>query len=109
MAGETPEQAIGREVLEETGLQVDNFIATPFSRTSSFYFEGRHYHQHERFFAARLPSFSPNPKHLTPMELRSILGHKWWSLEELMQTGERVYPAQLNSWLAFVLKIFQLG
>ncbi len=101
---ETPKQALRREVLEETGHVIAELLPTPFSRTFSFTFEGRPHLQHETFYVAMSPRFNPDPKYLTAMEKRSIIGFKWWSLQELQQTKETIYPAQLASWLEYLVK-----
>lgn len=101
---ETPKEALHREVLEETGHLITELLETPFSRTFSFTFEGRPYFQHETFYMALSPTFDPDPKYLTAIERRSIIGYRWWTLQELRQTGETVYPAQLASWLEFLIK-----
>ncbi len=101
---ETPMEALRREVLEETGHLIAELLATPFSRTFSFIFEGRPHFQHETFYMALSPTFDPDPKSLTAMEKRSIIGYKWWTLQELQQTRETIHPAQLASWLEFLVK-----
>ncbi len=101
---ETPEDALRREVLEETGLLVSPFHKTPFSRTFSFTFEGRLHLQHESYFFAQVHSFTPVSLSFTPIEKRSLIGHRWWSLEELKQTQEAIHPRQLWAWLEYLLK-----
>ena len=39
----------------------------------------------------------------TELEVRTVLGHRWWSAEELRRTGETVYPFQLAELLPGVL------
>ncbi len=101
---ETPLMAIRREVFEETGRRILNFQTTPFSRTFSFVFEGREYCQQERFFVARTPAFEPVSSHFSRIEQRSIIGSRWWTLPELLQTDETIFPSQLASWLEFLIK-----
>ena len=101
---ETPEDALRREVLEETGLLVSPFHKTPFSRTFSLTFEGRLHLQHESYFFAQVHSFTPVSLSFTPIEKRSLIGHRWWSLEELKQTQEAIHPRQLWAWLEYLLK-----
>ena len=101
---ETPTQALRREVMEETGYLITELLETPFSRTFSFIFEGRPHFQHETFYMALSPTFEPDAKRFTAIERRSIIGYKWWTLQELQQTRETIYPAQLASWLEFLVK-----
>ena len=108
-AKETPEDALRREVLEETGLLVSPFQKTPFSRTFSFIFEGRSHLQHESYFFAKVNSFTPVPLNFTSIEKRSLIGHRWWSLEELRLTQETVHPHQLGAWLEYLIKSHSLN
>ncbi len=101
---ETTMQALHREVLEETGLDISSFAKTPFSRTLSFTFESRSYFQHETYFLARVKTFVPDPSGLTPLERRSIIGYRWWHLDELKCTTETIHPPQLAAWLEYILR-----
>ncbi|TAN29796.1 MAG: NUDIX domain-containing protein [Actinomycetota bacterium] len=107
-ANETPLEAIRREVFEETGRHILEFQRTPFARAFKFIFEGREYFQQEVYFMARTASFDPAARHLTQMESRSIIGSRWWTLNELLHTNETIYPSQLASWLEFLIKSFQI-
>ncbi len=73
--GESREDAVVREVLEETGLtlrlaDVGPVVAT---RVADFEFDGATYHQSEWFFAIAVDHYSPNVvifdiKHVLPKE-----------------------------------------
>ena len=54
------------------------------------------YHQHEDFFVVRTARFEPIRDGWTEVELRSVLGHRWWSVDDLVGTYEVVYPEQLG-------------
>jgi 8-oxo-dGTP pyrophosphatase MutT (NUDIX family) len=94
-AGETIEDAARRELLEETGLTVDDIGPARFRRRVIFRLEDGHYDQTEHFFCVRAERFAVTNAGWTDLERRSVLEHRWWSRAELAATAERVYPEQL--------------
>lgn len=94
---ETPAQAAARELYEETGLLVDPRQLGPvvYSELVEFPFDGSRYQAEQNFFLLRVESWEAIPTHFTEVELRSVLGHRWWSIEELESTEERYYPEDL--------------
>jgi 8-oxo-dGTP pyrophosphatase MutT (NUDIX family) len=97
--GETATDAARRELAEETGLRVEDLGPARFARDAEFEFERVAYRQHEDFFVVRTERFEPTRDGWTEVELRSVLGHRWWSAAELVATDETVYPEQLIAWL----------
>jgi 8-oxo-dGTP pyrophosphatase MutT (NUDIX family) len=93
--GESPADAAGRELFEETGLRVDDLGEVRFERDTTFDFEGVTYEQHEYFFAVRTQRFEPTRDGWSDIEQRSVLGHQWWTVEELTITDEVIHPEQL--------------
>ncbi|WP_336922064.1 NUDIX hydrolase [Aquipuribacter sp. SD81] len=100
--GETPVQAAARELWEETGLR-DLPLAGPVAeREAEFTFEGVDYRQHEQFFVVRVggTDLVVAPAAHTELEVRSMLGWRWWSAAELSATTDTVHPEWLAGWLA---------
>ena len=95
--GETPAQGAARELAEETGLVVtpDDLGPSVHARTAQFRFAGGAYRQTEDFFLLRVDAHDVDTAGFSALEVSAVLGHRWWTVEELRGTDERVYPAEL--------------
>jgi 8-oxo-dGTP pyrophosphatase MutT (NUDIX family) len=100
MVGESLEEAVRREVYEETGARVGELGPVVWERNVSFPFDGRQFEQHEWIFVVRTSRFRAQPTGLTELELRFTTGARWWSLEDLVATNEVVYPPRLSALIA---------
>lgn len=94
-SGETHEDAARREVAEETGFELEELGPWIWSREHVFRFEGRLYHQMERYFVAGVPAFEPRSRALGTGEARVFRGLRWWPIEELEASAEEFAPADL--------------
>jgi 8-oxo-dGTP diphosphatase len=95
--GETDEQTIRRELLEETGL--DDFDLGPLVWTRTHHVplgDGRWDGQTERYYLVRTPCFEPAPQ-LSWDELRAenMTAIRWWTLDELETAGTQFAPRRL--------------
>lgn len=95
--GESPVEAAVRELAEETGLQVgpEQLGAVVHTRLTEFPFGGRHYRQAEDYFLLRTGAFDAAPTAPSDVELVAVLGMRWWTIDELRRTRDRVYPEEL--------------
>jgi ADP-ribose pyrophosphatase YjhB (NUDIX family) len=94
---ETFEEAAAREALEE--LSVTDAALTPlWCQTVEFRFRGESIRQVERFFLMRLARGETRIRDLVGEEHRreGIVASRWWSLEEIASTSERIFPEDLG-------------
>ncbi|HYA00274.1 MAG TPA: NUDIX domain-containing protein [Candidatus Binatia bacterium] len=102
--GETAAQAVARELLEETGLQVDPKQLPPpvLRRAADFRWEGVLERHLEVYFLVRVvspqlaPAAGAEPAHLVPE-------HRWWTSEEMLASHQRFVPHLLAERLAALL------
>jgi hypothetical protein len=53
------------------------------------------YAQAEQFFLARVDAHAVDTRGFTPLELRSVVEHRWWARADLRATPDTVYPEGL--------------
>jgi 8-oxo-dGTP pyrophosphatase MutT (NUDIX family) len=96
--GESLEAAAVREVLEETGFSLSESALGPVvaERWTEYEFEAVTYRQEEWFFAVRVDRFAPASDHWDLVEQRSLLGHRWWKVDELATTEDTVFPREVG-------------
>jgi 8-oxo-dGTP pyrophosphatase MutT (NUDIX family) len=107
MPGETPEQAAIRELWEEVGLRANLASPCVWERTHVFTFQGLTYEAQESYFVSRVDSHEPLDDHVNPDELERswTLGHRWWSLEEIVAATHEVFvPRALGELLPALLR-----
>lgn len=103
--GETVEQAAVREVREETGLRLAPQVLGPcvWRGRAVFSFAGLSFDSDEHFHLARVPAFDVDSRGYDAWERAGDMGHRWWSVVELVETTERIYPVGLARLLPRVL------
>jgi len=100
--GETPHDTAVRELFEETGLRVDDLGPL----VASFDFDvnrpgARHSHAHWDFFQHVVDEpFEPSQDGWTDDERVDITGAHWWTLSELIASGEAYSPRILPRLIA---------
>ena len=95
--GETYEQAVVRELLEETGLAVDvEHVGRPVWKRRTI-FQWKHVPElhDERFFFIRIPSHEVDTRGMPVDERDVIREHRWWPIEEIGRSTERFAPARM--------------
>jgi len=93
-AGETPLEAAGRELFEESGLPPESIVNRPVVLWRSFRFNGRDFHQPEHFFLAHVRASDLDFSRMPPDEARILRDHRWWTKSELDAYEGLVVPEQ---------------
>jgi 8-oxo-dGTP pyrophosphatase MutT (NUDIX family) len=93
--GESVVDGALRELTEETGLRLGpgDLVGPVWHEVAEYSFESRTYRQSQHFFLARLPEGSVvDTSGFDDVELRTVDQHRWWTVDEIRDTPERVYP-----------------
>lgn len=103
--GESAVEAAAREVAEETGYDLPpNTLRGPIAyRRVVHGYSDKVVEQGEAFYCARVEPFDVVTDGHTEDEQLSMLGHAWWTVDELRTTDERIWPTGLHVVLAAVL------
>ena len=96
-AGETSAEGAARELREETGLVVAPAeLGEPVHfRVTTFPWGDELYEQSEDYFVLRVDSHDVDTSGFNEVENAAVVGHRWWTREELAATEERYYPREL--------------
>jgi TDG/mug DNA glycosylase family protein len=99
--GESELEALRRELREECGLEFDDPGPVVWEREHVFPWNLELLRQHECFHLIRVGHHELAPT--VDLAAEGVRGARWWSLEELVQTDERVAPPALRRGVARLL------
>ena len=102
-SGETLAAAAVREAKEETGLNVELGPAVWYTE-HEFKISGTLYRFQETFFVARLSEGAFSRDGWTPLERKALKDIRWWTLDEIMNTHELVFPTSLAEHLPQIIR-----
>ena len=104
--GETPEEAIRRELEEETGLT--SFAVGPLLWTRVHiipFVGGRWDGQREQYYLIRTPAFTPAPRQSwEELNIEYVFELRWWTQTELAEAVETFAPRRLLELVRLLLR-----
>ncbi|MFC7440527.1 NUDIX hydrolase [Laceyella putida] len=102
--GETYEAAAKRELWEETGLKDVEWGPFVWIREVDVVFKGELTRFVEHYRIARMKGTEIHLNHLTVEEKQGYLTHHWWSIDELRESTELIFPKKLAELLEPILE-----
>lgn len=93
--GESFEDALLREIFEETGLRLNNPGHWVWTSPKRIVRDGQPVDTLARVYIQRVPAFEPMPTALTPEERDIFRELRWWTIDEIAGSSEIFIPRQL--------------
>jgi 8-oxo-dGTP diphosphatase len=94
--GDGYEQAARWELFEETGIVAEELGPVVLERTVRFTWDGVEFDQTEHYFVVRTSVQEISSDRWTEEERQVIVEHRWWTVDELRNASEPVFPEELT-------------
>lgn len=91
--GESPEEAVVREVFEETGATSLQVVGEAWRRES--FVEARKTHLKQRYYLVYSERFEACPTDLSEQEMDWVREYRWWSIRSLQTENPNVEPERI--------------
>jgi 8-oxo-dGTP pyrophosphatase MutT (NUDIX family) len=95
--------AARRELFEETGIIADVVGEVILERDITITWDGTAFDQHEEYFLVRTEAQDVSSEQWTEEEHDVIVEHRWWTVDDLRTTPDRVFPPGLADLVAQAL------
>ena len=103
--GEDHAAALKREVFEETGWHLDEAQGPVWCRQHEFVFRGRRINQHETYYVAVVPHFTPTLENNVDASEAELMGaFKWWPLDEIQASDDIFVPVTFGQHFEVLLE-----
>jgi ADP-ribose pyrophosphatase YjhB (NUDIX family) len=103
--GETLDEAIWRELREETGLEDADLGPVIWTRREVFPWAGKTLDQREQVVLVRAPAFEPRPAiGVERLAAEGVYELRWWTLAEVEASNALFYPTRLAFFLRQLLE-----
>ncbi|MDR2888918.1 MAG: NUDIX domain-containing protein [Lachnospiraceae bacterium] len=103
--GEDFSQALKREIYEETGIEDIEIKDCLMSR--NIFLELTHNQDqfyYERYYLVETDADIITQEHLTINEMETIKNYRWWSVEEIKNTNEVIFPKRFPHFIDKILR-----
>ncbi len=100
-AGETVEEALAREIYEETGATDFQIVGEAWHRNT--FVEAMNLELDQRYFLVHAPRFDALPTDLSEREMAWLQEFRWWPAAELFESGINVEPLRIAEGLKGLL------
>lgn len=102
--GEATSDTAARELWEEAGIRDATIGPVVWTQSVQFDFGGWHFDQDEWIHLARCDGHTSGPGGLEALEALAFDDQRWWTADEILESGPRTIPYRLAEFLPALLE-----